>query len=220
MADLDGLESFDDQLAILEGSLQGASALAAGFALELDRMGAGIDRLSTDVGGLDRGLSRGLRRAIDGLVFDAGSLSEALRDVGRAMLRTAYDAALDPLTGQAGGLLADMLGGAMNALLPFAKGAGFAQGRVMPFARGGVVTSATAFPLRGAIGLVGEAGPEAILPLARGAHGRLGVSLEGAARPIQVTMNIATPDVESFRRSQGQVAAQVNRLLARGRRYS
>jgi len=220
MAELDGIEGFDDQVAALEGSLQGASTMAASFSVELDRMGATIDVLSTDVGALSGGISRGLRRAIDDLVFDSGSLADALKTVSQAMIDTAYDAAIDPVTNHVGGLLAGALGDAMNMFLPFANGAPFSQGRVMPFARGGVVTSATTFPMSGGTGLMGEAGPEAIMPLRRGSNGKLGVSVEGSSRPVNVTMNISTPDAESFRRSQGQIAAQVNRALARGKRYS
>jgi phage-related minor tail protein len=69
------------------------------------------------------------------------------------------------------------------------------------------------------MGLMGEAGPEAILPLARGADGRLGVrAAGGGGRPVQVTVNVTTPDVAGFVRSQGQVAAAVGRVLARGQR--
>jgi len=68
--------------------------------------------------------------------------------------------------------------------------------------------------MRGGVGLMGEAGPEAILPLARGRDGKLGVRGDaGRAAPVQVVVNITTPDVEGFRRSQAQVAAQVRRAL-------
>src|SRR4051795_8592449 len=51
------------------------------------------------------------------------------------------------------------------------------------------------------------------------ASGRLGVSAAGAgARPVQVTVNIATPDADSFRRSEAQVAAALARAVARGQR--
>jgi phage-related minor tail protein len=54
----------------------------------------------------------------------------------------------------------------------------------VPFARGGVVDRPTVFPFAGGIGLMGEAGPEAILPLARDPHGRLGVRASGAGGPV------------------------------------
>ncbi|OYU17120.1 MAG: phage tail protein, partial [Rhodobacteraceae bacterium PARR1] len=94
----------------------------------------------------------------------------------------------------------------------------FSQGRVMPFAQGGVVTQATSFPMRGGRGLMGEAGPEAIMPLARGPDGRLGGQAGGGGRPVSVVMNISTPDVQGFQRSQSQIAAQAARALARGQR--
>jgi lambda family phage tail tape measure protein len=102
--------------------------------------------------------------------------------------------------------------------LPFADGAAFSQGRVMPFASGGIVSSATPFGMRGGMGVMGEAGPEAILPLARGADGRLGVRSGGAGGAPTVVMNISTPDVQGFQRSQGQIAAQLGRVLGRGQR--
>jgi lambda family phage tail tape measure protein len=92
------------------------------------------------------------------------------------------------------------------------------QGKVMPFARGGIVSSPTAFPMRGGTGLMGEAGPEAIMPLARGADGRLGVQAAGGGRPVNVSISIHTADVEGFRRSQSQIAAEVGRAIQRGNR--
>ena len=108
---------------------------------------------------------------------------------------------------------------AADAPLPGkADGGAFTQGRVMPFAKGGVVSAPTYFPMRGATGLMGEAGPEAIMPLARGADGRLGVQSAGGGRPVTVVMNIQTPDVQGFQRSQSQVAAQAMRALQRGQK--
>ena len=102
-------------------------------------------------------------------------------------------------------------------MLPFAQGGAFSQGRVMPFADGGVVRGATTFPMRGGTGLMGEAGPEAIMPLARGPDGKLGVRAD-AGRAVSVVMNIQTPDAESFRKSQSQIAAQMARAMTRGQR--
>ena len=106
----------------------------------------------------------------------------------------------------------------MTPLVPFEKGGAFSQGRVTPFANGGIVSGPVVFPIRGGMGLMGEAGPEAIMPLARGANGKLGVQAQGGAGPINVVMNIQTPDAQGFQRSQSQIAAQMSRVLARGTR--
>ena len=90
---------------------------------------------------------------------------------------------------------------------------------VAPFADGGIVASPTYFGAGGSLGLMGERGAEAIMPLARGPNGQLGVVANGGtARATHVTVNIQTPDVESFRRSETQVAAALARAVARGRR--
>jgi lambda family phage tail tape measure protein len=102
--------------------------------------------------------------------------------------------------------------------MPFAKGGAFLQGQVMPFAKGGVVSQPTRFGMRGGMGLMGEAGPEAIMPLTRGPDGRLGVQAANGGRQVTVVMNISTPDVQGFQRSQSQIAAQASRALARGQR--
>jgi lambda family phage tail tape measure protein len=62
--------------------------------------------------------------------------------------------------------------------LPNAMGNALSGGRVVPFARGGVVTGPTLFPMANGAGLMGEAGPEGILPLTR-INGRLGVEATG-----------------------------------------
>jgi phage-related minor tail protein len=104
-------------------------------------------------------------------------------------------------------------------LFPFAKGGAVSGGSVVPFAAGGIVASPTYFPLGRGLGLMGEAGAEAVMPLARGPDGKLGVRAGGGA-PSSVTVNITTPDLDSFRRSEAQVSAALARAVARGRRAS
>ncbi len=87
----------------------------------------------------------------------------------------------------------------------------------MPFASGGIVSGPVTFPMRGGVGLMGEAGPEAIMPLARGTDGKLGVRSGGQGAPT-IVMNISTPDAQSFQRSKDQIAAQMSRALSRGNR--
>jgi len=145
-------------------------------------------------------------------------LSEALKSVAQSMVDAAYGAAIKPVSAHFGGLLASGIEGMVNGLLPFARGGGFTQGRVMPFAQGGIVSAPTTFPMRGGTGLMGEAGPEAIMPLARGADGRLGVRSAGGGGPVTVIMNISSPDVQGFQRSQSQIAARMGRALGQGQR--
>ena len=137
-----------------------------------------------------------------------------MKGMGEAISRAAYNAAVSPVFSQVGGILGRGVVGAVNALMPFANGASFSQGRVMPFADGGIVGGPTYFPMRGGTGLMGEAGPEAILPLRRGRDGKLGVATDGGSRPVTVVMNISTPDVAGFERSRSQIAAQMSRAMS------
>jgi len=71
---------------------------------------------------------------------------------------------------------------------PAAQGAAFDQGKILPYARGGIVDRPTIFPMAGGAGLMGEKGPEAIMPLARTKSGDLGVKAEGGTTNIQFNM--------------------------------
>ncbi|NIX76902.1 phage tail tape measure protein [Microvirga terricola] len=108
--------------------------------------------------------------------------------------------------------------GAAAAPSPFAQGGVFSRGMVMPFAQGGVIGAPTYFPLGRGLGLMGEQGAEAVMPLARGPDGRLGVRTGGGGRPVAVTVHVSTPDADSFRRSEAQVSAALARAVARGQR--
>ena len=211
-------DEFEAQLDELEASLGGAQALTAAFTGELKQMQVTMADTNREVSAMRSGISGGLRRAIDGVVKDGDRLSDALRTVGQSMIDAAYSAAVRPVTNHLGGLLANGMESIIRGLMPFANGASFSQGRVTPFAHGGIVNSPTTFPMRGGTGLMGEAGPEAIMPLTRGADGRLGVRTQGGGAPVNVVMNISTNDVAGFQRSQSQIAAQIQKAISRGQR--
>lgn len=169
-----------------------------------------LDRLAQSFGrSLDTALTRGAAsgRSLDGV----------LGTIGARLAGVAARAAAGPIRSGLTGLVGAMLGS--GAETGFARGGVFRGGRVQPFAAGGVVAAPTYFPMAGGAGLMGEAGPEAILPLGRGPDGRLGVAAGGApTRPVSVTVNIATPDPGAFRRSEAQVTASLARAVARGQR--
>jgi phage-related minor tail protein len=214
MADIGTMQ---EQLQALEAQMGSSISMVAAFDGELARMRETMVFTGREVNTLSSGISGGLRKAFDGLIFDGMKLNDALKTVANTIVDQVYSIAIKPVTGALGGLLAQGVGGLMGAGMPFANGGAFSQGRVMPFAKGGVVSSPTGFPMRGGMGLMGEAGPEAIMPLTRGPDGRLGVQA-GGGRAVSVVMNITTPDIQGFQRSQSQVAAQVSRALARGQR--
>jgi phage-related minor tail protein len=214
MADIGTMQ---EQLQALEAQLGASVSMVAAFDGELARMRETMVFTGREVNTLSNGISGGLRKAFDGLVFDGLKLNDALKTVANTIVDTVYSIAVKPVTNALGGFLAQGVAGLVGSGMPFAKGGTFSQGKVMPFAKGGIVGAPTAFPMRGGTGLMGEAGPEAIMPLARGPDGRLGVQA-GGGRAVNVVMNITTPDVQGFRRSQSQVAAQVSRALSRGQR--
>ena len=150
--------------------------------------------------GLAIGLSDGtaaVASSMDGVTSAVagatGSLSAALQSVdawGRETFTglvtggTAFGKVLDDLKSKLADTLAnkayDLLFGSLFG--SFANGAAFSNGSVTAFANGGVVSAPTYFPMSGGAGLMGEAGPEAIMPLTRGANGRLGVEAVGGGR--------------------------------------
>ena len=151
---------------------------------------AGLSRLADNFG-------QTLVRSFAGAIIHGRKLSDVLKGLALSLAGQALSSALRPLGNLAGSL--------------------FSAGKISPFANGGIVNSPTLFPLRGGTGLMGEAGAEAIMPLARGGDGKLGVRMNGGGG-VQVTVNIATPDVAGFRQSQSQIASVVARAVARGQR--
>jgi len=214
----DELDLLESDIGGLEASINSARTVSGAFQSELQAMESTLGAAGRQVDGLSRSIGWGLRKAFDGLVFDGARLSDALRTLGRSMVNSALTQALKPVQNALGGLISDGLQSLVGGVLPFENGAAFSSGKVTPFARGGVVSSPTNFPMRGGMGLMGEAGPEAIMPLTRGADGKLGVRAEGGGRAINVTMHVSAPDAESFRRSRSQIAAEMNRAIARGSR--
>jgi phage-related minor tail protein len=167
---------------------------------------------------LSRSLGSSLRSAIDRAIFGGEKLTEVLRDLASDVVGRSLDAALRPVEDALASGISGALGslsGVLASAFTAADGAAFSAGRVRAFARGGVVSGPTLFPLRGGTGLMGEAGPEAILPLSRGPDGRLGVTASGGSAPV-INVTIRTPDVDGFRRSRGQVTAELARAVARG----
>lgn len=111
---------------------------------------------------------------------------------GEISLGRLKDALLDTLTSKIVDKAVDF---GINALMGglFAQGAAFSGGQVKAFADGGVIGGPTFFPMsHNRTGLMGEAGPEAIMPLTKTKDGKLGVATDGngGGFPLTVTVNV------------------------------
>lgn len=197
---------------ILDG---GGDAVASAAALShtFDGLQLRASNLAVTANTFARAMSQAFTQsAIGGKQFD-----DVLKSLALRLSNLAVTAAFRPLaSGLLGGLdnlFSNLFGGAGGKSSPQ-----FALGGIKPFAAGGVIATPSYFPLAsGGLGLAGEAGPEAIMPLARGRDGRLGVAMSGDATP-SVTIHISTPDVDSFRRSETYLTGQIARAVARGQR--
>jgi lambda family phage tail tape measure protein len=94
---------------------------------------------------------------------------------------------------------------------PSANGNVFAANGIVPYAMGGIVDRPTLFPFAKGIGLMGEAGPEAILPLQRGANGKLGVA--GGGGTTNVVINVDAKGTKT-QGDQGNAGALARDLAA------
>ncbi|MDB5569069.1 MAG: phage tail tape measure protein [Hyphomicrobiales bacterium] len=176
---------------------------------DLARIRGGLDSIDLSA----ERVSRSLTKAFAGAVSSGKSFDDTLRTVALSLSKLALNAGMKPM--QEG--LSSLLGSLGSSV----SGGGAPSMPVAPFAEGGVVSRPTFFGSGGGLGLMGERGAEAIMPLARGPDGRLGIAAGGAGQaPATVNVTINTPDAESFRRSQVQVTGALARAVARGRRSS
>jgi len=166
--------------------------------------------------------------AFTDIIFSAKSATEAIGEFIKAVLKMVFQQAVaQPVasavsTGIFGFLSrfgVGLFGGSAPTGSYRSPNVGFAAGQAVidnainlrpavPFANGGVFSRSTAFP----IGVMGERGPEAIMPLKRGANGRLGVEMNGGSSN-NVVMNVYTKDADSFRRSKSQITGDLSRAV-------
>jgi phage-related minor tail protein len=167
-----------------------------------------------DLDSRSRSFGSALASAMTSATTGGKSLDTVLQSLGNRLTDIALSAGLKPLETAIGSGVTSLTSGIGN-LFAFAKGG--VPGRVTAFADGGVVSSPTYFPMGGDLGLMGEAGSEAIMPLKRGSDGSLGVATSGGGSQ-QIVFNVSTPDAQSFQRSEAQISAMLARTAMRGQR--
>ncbi|PQO22058.1 phage tail tape-measure protein [Rhodobacteraceae bacterium WD3A24] len=129
----------------------------------------------------------------------ADAVSQIAQNLATRLINLAFkpieNAIVGALTGGGGG--GSFLGSLFGLSGGFARGGAFTRaGEVHAFARGGLIDKPTVFPFAKGAGVMGEAGPEAIMPLKRGRGGRLGVETSGGQqdKPTRI-VNVLDPAI-------------------------
>jgi tape measure domain-containing protein len=145
-----------------------------------------------------------LKSGFDALINGTKDWAGSLREIAGNLLKSIADQLLQIM------VIAPIVKAISS--IKFANGGVFEGGAVTPFANGGVVSKPTVFPFANGIGLMGEAGPEAIMPLRRGPNGRLGV--EAANGGGGTTINVSVDAKGSSVQGDGNKGDQLGRVVA------
>jgi hypothetical protein len=154
--------------------------------------------------------------AFTSIVDGTKSVKDAFRDMARYIIGRLYEILVVEQMVQSisGAIQGAMIGPVQGPMLPSANGNVFSNGSVVPYANGGVVGSPVYFPMAGGrTGLMGEAGPEAIMPLKRGKNGKLGVQADGGGDiTINQSFNFAANGDESVKKIIAQQAPKIAQM--------
>lgn len=204
-------------------AIQGARNMQSAFANFL------FDPFNESLGSLVDNFASAIRRMaaeyVSSQIFDA--LKTGLNGLSKpSTSSTAASAASSINWGAIMSGIASLFGNSQAqsdaAFLASAKGNVFQNSNIIPFARGDVFNQPTTFPMKGnKIGLLGESGPEAIMPLSRGADGKLGIrsnSLKGNNFNVIVNVN-GNNNAPDVRRAAGQGAREALGLINGASRY-
>ena len=140
------------------------------------------------------------------IVDGTESAKDAFRSMARDIIKQLYQIlVVEKMVNSISGAIQSGFGGGGAPQGPMPSG------NPIPHANGGVVGSPTTFPMSGGkTGLMGEAGPEAIMPLKRGANGKLGVQMEGGgATTVVQNFNFSANGDDSVKRIIAQAAPKI-----------
>jgi hypothetical protein len=161
-----------------------------------------LEKAKQEQEALGASIEASMEKAFMSMVDGTASVKDAFKTMAREIIAELYKV-----------LVVKKMVAAISA--GFADGGVFSGGsQVQAYADGGVVGSPTTFPMTGGrTGLMGEAGPEAIMPLKRGANGKLGVQMEGGATTTVVqNFNFSANGDDSVKRIIAQAAPKIAQM--------
>ncbi|MCK6475320.1 MAG: hypothetical protein L6Q35_00645 [Phycisphaerales bacterium] len=219
-ADIANLEALRDRLrTVAPGILDDATVqkLSDQWAKALDKLDKKTQETFGDkLNGAIEDFSKNMSDAFADLVVDGeASFEQLAKSFGKMLVSMfAQQMAFQPLMAGIGAAIGMPFGaGSGSTTVPAtgkAMGGAFVRGsEVAPFARGGVVRGRTYFGMRGGLGMMGEAGPEAIMPLERIGN-KLGINAAGAGTTVIVENHTGAPaEVEKSRGPDGRELTRV-----------
>ncbi len=157
--------------------------------------------------------------AAEDAIVNFKSLGDVINSIGRDILKYFVRQSITkPLLESLGNsnLISDSISFFSGKAVFAANGHAFGPSGLIPFANGGVVDSPTPFKFSQGAGVMGEDGPEAILPLKRGAGGKLGVAADGVSGGgVSVTIiNNAPAQVSTRQTSDGGLEVLIDAVDA------
>ena len=188
--------------------------------LKLQEVDDSLKQTGIDTQNMAKSISSSLSSGIINAVRNGGNAFESFSNIAVTALQKVLDKVLEmsvinpilnSITGSigGGGIFGTILGG-IGSLFGFKNGAAFRNGKIIPFARGGVVNKPTVFPMKNGAGLMGEAGAEAIMPLTR-KNGKLGVEATNTGAVVNI-YNYSGANVETQKRDDGSLDVFIKRV--------
>jgi TP901 family phage tail tape measure protein len=178
---IDKIEKKTDALVDAAKSIDESFGAAKSLGTNIDKIEKKTDALVDAAKSIDESFGAAFSSAIRGAESMGEAVGRVLDNLADQILSNAFTSLFSSIG----------LGKIFGPLVASANGNVFSGGNVMAFADGGVVSGPTVFPMRNGAGLMGEAGPEAIMPLERDRRGRLGVRSSGeSGGTVEVSVRV------------------------------
>jgi lambda family phage tail tape measure protein len=203
--DLETLQ-IERQKALKDATDATSTSFSQAFSEKIDAYRKNVEDFGGQVADAVTGAFQGMEDAlVDFVTTGKANFADLARSIIADITRIAIrQAIIKPLVG------ALFPGATENAL-----GNVYSANGIVPFAKGGIVNAPTYFPFAKGVGLMGEAGPEAIMPLKRGPGGRLGVESSGGGKVQVGSINISVQNTgeQLSAAAQKQIATQVQGIV-------